>query len=350
MTHSIHKSFGKVSYPCYFLPQKGEFWQNEAAAQPTAPDARAVESTLTVLAREYAKDPAALPPTMPLLDDALRIQSLSVLPMEEGLLAFYPPPQEAPISAFSAELRDPLSAIFAMLPILASKLDDEDQYLTENMQSRSYQLLRLANNLENIALTQRSLATCQMVDMASLVSSVCASVAEHRRGYPVGITWDVPDIVLPVSCDAHLVTEALLNLLRNSLQYTRDENHVHVKLAVAGKRVLLTVEDKGLGIKPEFLERVFSPYFSIDPYGDSDQRTGLGLGLTIARETARRFGGTAAVQSSFGEGTTVSLSFPLSDEEGTVLDSDPGNYRRNNYSSVFIQLHGLCWPPLLNAL
>lgn len=350
MTDLLYTSFRDVPYPCYFLGRSGEFWSNTAAREDNAPDKEHIRGMLAALAREYAKAPGATPPPVPLLDEALRLQGLTALPVKEGLLAFITRPQDAPIEAFSAELRDPLSDILMTLPIIANKLEDEDQYLAETMQRKCYQLLRLSSNLENVARTQRSQYAPETVDLAALVDSLCTTVANRRQRFPEPLSWEVPETVVPVLCEADLVSEALLNLLRNSMQYTRDGNEIHVRLAVTAGRAVLTVEDRGLGIRGENLEHIFEPYFSAEPYGDSRTRPGLGLGLPLVRETARRFGGTVAAESRFGEGTRISLSLPLSTETGETLDSDPADYLTDRYSPVYVQLHGLCLLPAVNKL
>ncbi len=119
--------------------------------------------------------------------------------------------------------------------------------------------------------------------------------------------------------------------------------------ARTGKHVTLTVQDKGLGIKPEFLEHIFEPFFSMDPYGDSTLRPGLGLGLSVLRETVCGFGGTVNAESRFGEGTSIHASVPLAtvDDADTILESASADYLTNRYSSVYVQMCGLCRLPSL---
>lgn len=73
--------------------------------------------------------------------------------------------------------------------------------------------------------------------------------------------------------------------------------------------VRLTVEDSGIGIPPEFHERVFEPFFQVD-VGFTRTTVGTGLGLAIAREAARAMGGDVTVVSAPGEGSRFTVSLP----------------------------------------
>ena len=76
--------------------------------------------------------------------------------------------------------------------------------------------------------------------------------------------------------------------------------------AKAGRYVLLTVTDTGAGMPPEVVERVFEPFFTTKPQGQ-----GTGLGLSICRDIVREHGGTLAVQSREGQGTTFTAWLPV---------------------------------------
>lgn len=142
-----------------------------------------------------------------------------------------------------------------------------------------------------------------------------------------------------------LLSEALLNLIRNSLQYTRDGNELEIKLSEVGGKAVLTVEDRGLGIKPEMLTEVFEPYISADPYGDSNLRPGVGLGLGVVRQAVLGHGGTVNIESRFGEGTRVILALPLEENAANLVESEPADYLLNRYSPVYVQLCGYCRLP-----
>lgn len=215
----------------------------------------------------------------------------------------------------------------------------------EAIQTNCYQLLRLASNLENALYIEGRRFEVEVVDVAALVSSLCTSVQAVCRDTGVPIRWQVPQFPVPVRGSRRLLGEALLNLIRNSLQYTRDGNEIDIKLTEAGGRAVLTVEDRGLGIKPGMVTEVFEPYFSADPYGDSDLRPGVGLGLSVVRQAVLAHGGTVNIESRFGEGTQVILALPQETGLADLAESEPADYLLNRYSSIYVQMCGYCRLP-----
>ncbi|MGD9559709.1 MAG: sensor histidine kinase [Oscillospiraceae bacterium] len=347
MPNPIFKPYKTVAYPCFLLQANGQLLMNDCAkaADPPFSDAATMQRLLTVAAQELARGQGPKTTLLPLLTGALGTRTLTLIPLEQGLLAVATHQHEAPATAFSSQIRDPLTNIFATLPLITKRLDDPDLRYTDEIQANCYQLLRLANNLETAARLERRQFDARPLDLTALVSSLCFCADSICKDQGIPIEWHLPDTPLAVRADARLLGEGILNLLRNSLQYTRDGNHITVRLKTVGAQALLTVEDAGLGVLPENLERIFEPYFSVDPYGDSHMQPGLGLGLAVARQIFTSFGGSVAAESQFGKGTRISVALPLDPGQDDMLGSDPSSYLLNRYSPVYIQLCGYCRLP-----
>jgi signal transduction histidine kinase len=117
-----------------------------------------------------------------------------------------------------------------------------------------------------------------------------------------------PDLPLAFA-DPGRVRQIVHNLLFNALRHTPEGGLVVVQGAVAGGFVELSVSDTGIGIPPEQLEHVFNRYYQAEL---SERREGSGLGLHIVQQLVQAQGGTIAVQSDVGEGTTFRFTLPLS--------------------------------------
>lgn len=348
MTQNFYQLFELVTYPCYWLSKSGEFWMNDAAKNAVAPlsnpdSVRHILKTASRIATYTDNTPFALP----VLTDALRHQTLSLLPLPDGMMATAVNHLETPMAAFSNQLREPLTNIFAVLPLLNKKLEDCDIRYTEEIQQNCYDLLRLTSNLESIGQLEAKKLPTRTVDLAALIESIGFSAESVCRSHGVTIDAIVPSHPVPVQADAHLLSESILNIIRNSLQYTQDGNHVTIRLSERKGKAIVSINDKGMGIKSEYLEYIFEPYFSSEPYGDGAPRPGLGLGLTVVRESINHFGGTLTAESRFGEGSTISFSLPVSSSENDMLGSDPTDYLLNRYSPVYVQLSGICRLPNL---
>ncbi len=338
--------YSKVAYPCYYLGREGDFYMNGAARRAELPlsDERNMARLLRTAAR---RDDSQAPRStgLPLLTDALSLRTLTLIPLAEGWLAVAADACDNPVYAFSSQMREHLTNIFAVLPLLSKRLDDVDLQFLEGLQQNCYSLLRLASNLENAGRIERHGFVLKPVDLTALIETLCYCTDSICRERNVSIAWPLPAIPVPVRADIRLLSEAFLNLVRNSLQFTRDNNRITVRLKQVGEQAVLTVEDRGLGIRPEHIEQIFDPYFSVDPYGDSSLNPGIGLGLSVVREAVHQFGGSVNAQSRFGEGTMITLGLPLDFGADAMLGSESAEYLLNRYSAVYVQLCGYCRLP-----
>ncbi len=346
MDYPFLQPFARAPYPCYWLAADGSFWTNEVAQESDRLPFRidTVYRMLTALA-ENGQGEASFP-AQPWLGGAVQLGGLSILPLEGGLLAAATGVFEPPVFTIGSQLREPITNIFAILPLLAKRLEDADTRYLDEIQRNSYALLRLTANLECAGAVKDHALELAPIDLAaemrSLVEGVCMVCGE--QGIPIEL--DLPETPQPVMGEARYLSEAVLNLIRNSMQYTRDGNHIRVAVRTTGQRVVLTVEDAGLGIKPENLGRVFEPYFSADPYADGAPSPGLGLGLSVAQDIIRCHGGVLTCESAFGEGSRFTVALPRAEgNEETPLGGGAADYLLNRYSPIYIQLAGFCRLP-----
>ena len=169
-------------------------------------------------------------------------------------------------------------------------------------------LLEMLNTTLDIAEADSGAARLKLdrVDLAELVATACElfqTVAEDRQidiaGSIAGPCW--------VEGDRQRLQRVIANLLDNALKYTPAGGRVRVALREQGQRVLLTIEDTGVGITPGDLPHVFQRFYRCD---QSRSQRGVGLGLSLALAFVRAHGGEIAVTSTPGQGSafTVILS------------------------------------------
>ena len=105
-------------------------------------------------------------------------------------------------------------------------------------------------------------------------------------------------------------TLAISNLVENGIKYNVDDGWVRVSLDADHKFFYVTVDDSGIGIPEESLERIFERFYRVDK-SHSKEIGGTGLGLSITRSTVAMHRGTIKVSSKEGEGTKFSVKIPL---------------------------------------
>jgi signal transduction histidine kinase len=147
-------------------------------------------------------------------------------------------------------------------------------------------------------------------DLNALCRDAARAVA--GEGATSGVQLQTDPALPPIVTDAERLRLALVNILTNAQHAVAARKEpgppphdaIRLTTALAGNRARLEVSDRGVGIPPEDLARVFDPYFTT-------RRTGTGLGLAISRNIIEGLGGTIAVSSRAGYGTDVRIELPV---------------------------------------
>lgn len=241
-------------------------------------------------------------------------------------------------------IRSGLCSIYYCSEALGSSVQSESQKdCIHEIKSRSYDILRLQENSEIAGeyLAGRLAAEKSHLQLDQLVGSLCNAVSM--------VAYKIPPISFSSSgecdtmADVRLIESAVLNLIANSIVYKREDTAISVSVDRRGSNIVISVNDTGLGIKPELLPRVILAYHSYDPYNDGAPRPGVGLGLTVAEAAARAHCGSFVVTSEFSVGTRVSLTIPY--ESGSSLELKqfaPAGYIKDCFSRVYVLLSGCC--------
>jgi signal transduction histidine kinase len=147
-------------------------------------------------------------------------------------------------------------------------------------------------------------------DIGEIVTRSVESFRPHANAHSFRLELSVEDSLPEVSLDADAISQVMLNLLTNAVQYSVHEKEIRVRVERQAWGVAIAVSDRGIGIRPRDLHRVFDKFYSTWRRMDSRTQGGLGLGLTISREIARAHGGDIQVQSEVGCGTTFTVMLP----------------------------------------
>ena len=139
------------------------------------------------------------------------------------------------------------------------------------------------------------------------VEDLVEAAAEGLRGGPAEVRLSVDPDVPELHADAAQLERAFANLLENARRYSRGPVSVHAHRA--GPRVVVSVTDTGPGVPAAEQDRIFEPFYR-GRAGRGDGWTGSGLGLAIARGFVEANGGTIAVESLPGQGTTFVITLP----------------------------------------
>jgi signal transduction histidine kinase len=215
------------------------------------------------------------------------------------------------VADVSHELRTPLTTLRGNLGLLRRNPPappEEQADILADMVDESDRLIRLVNDLLLLARADagRSLAK-ELLEIQPVLEETIRQA--HQLAAKRQINLDIsPGISIFGDRDA--LKQVLLILLDNALKHS--DSDIDVKAVQNGGQVEVHVQDHGPGISPDKLERVFDRFYRGE---DSPITPGFGLGLPIAKALVDGMGGTIAVESNLGKGSTVALRFTASDKK-----------------------------------
>jgi signal transduction histidine kinase len=148
-----------------------------------------------------------------------------------------------------------------------------------------------------------------------LANVVRDSVARFVESYPDrDISLDVQDENLLILADVPILTRLFANLLDNARKYSSGAIRITIAASVP-RRVIVVIEDSGVGIDPAELGRVFEPFYRCSR-ARAERIGGTGLGLTLSRRIVQAHGGELMLESKLGEGTRAKAVFPVAPGAG----------------------------------
>lgn len=213
----------------------------------------------------------------------------------------------------SHELRTPLTLSLGTYKTLLTLAPSEDvRELIQTGLRNTSRLLFLINELLDLAKFDSGTAGIRKrcIDLAALVRGVAANFdsSATRRVHLRGLTEPVP-----LEADPRQMKKVLYNLLSNAFKFSDPEQgQVWIRLSAKEDRIDLEVEDNGIGIPRDQLERIFDRFTQVE--GSATRRyEGSGIGLALVKEIVTLHGGTIAIESELGRGSTFAITLPRGD-------------------------------------
>lgn len=212
----------------------------------------------------------------------------------------------------SHEFRTPISIITTAATSLekyADKLDADQR--AKKLQRIQEQVERITDLLEDITLiVQNYYRQIQIVAIPLDLEALCLEAIESTRlshNTEHEILLDVQDNTPETWGDPTIIESILGNLLSNAVKYSSTESPIQLSAHRHNGKLHFSVQDKGIGILPEELPQIFSPFFRGSNF---DERPGLGLGLSVVKDMVDLYQGDVHVSSQVGQGATFTVTLP----------------------------------------
>lgn len=216
------------------------------------------------------------------------------------------------VSSVSHEFKTPLTSIKLFSELIGKEhhIENRDKYLSI-IRGESDRLSQMLDNVLDLTRIERgtkhySFTYC---DLNSIVKSAL-DIMEYQlvmHGFQVHKIFSFQSPAIMADSDA--VTECIVNLISNAIKYSAGEKVICIETCSSAGEYLLTVEDHGIGIHADELEKIFEPYYR-SCHDVNGVIPGTGLGLAIVKHTMDAHQGSIRIKSELDKGTAITLVFP----------------------------------------
>jgi two-component system phosphate regulon sensor histidine kinase PhoR len=220
------------------------------------------------------------------------------------------------VAVMTHDLRQPLTGLLGYAQLIErGTTPDKTRRFAQGIRRGGEQMLRMINNLLELARLESGEMEIQLGDVQlrrlveEVVQALDGQIAEKR----LELRLDLPPELPTLRSSETLLRECLANLVGNAVKYTAEGGRVAVSARVEREQVVVAVADTGIGIPRDDLGRLFSRFFRSSQQEVRKLR-GSGLGLALTKTMIERLGGSIAVESELGKGTTFTVTLPLEAE------------------------------------
>ncbi len=218
------------------------------------------------------------------------------------------------VSNVTHELKTPLTSIRGFVETLRNGAVNDPEVapkFLEIIDIEAERLTMLINDILQLSEIENSdidtnITMHNLSDTISEVVSVLQIPAE-KKGVTLNVTA-APEIMIEANRDR--IKQMLINLIDNGINYNKENGSVSINASKADGRVVISVEDTGIGIDPQHHDRIFERFYRVDK-GRSRSMGGTGLGLSIVKHIVNMYNGDITLQSEPGKGTKFTIQLPV---------------------------------------
>lgn len=237
-------------------------------------------------------------------------------------------------SNISHELRTPLNIILSSIQLLNSIYNNSkdnysdfiimfEKYLVI-MKQNAYRLLKLINNIIDLTKIDSGFSHINLDnhDIVAVVENITLSVADYIKSKGIELIFDTDIEEHIISCDDDKIERIMLNLLSNSIKYTKSNGTIKVNIKKLGDNIIISVQDTGVGIPADKLNIIFERFRQADELL-TRRAEGSGIGLSLVKSLVEAHGGTIIANSILDVGSEFVITLPNKTIENTADSYNP---------------------------
>ena len=227
------------------------------------------------------------------------------------------------LSNMSHEIRTPMNAVLGYADLLSdTALDESQKEYIDIIKQSGESLLVIINDILDISRIESGKMSIikKPFNLENVIKSTVERLTILAERKNLKLSYHISDIKTGVIGDPYKIEQVMLNLIGNAVKFT-DKGNIKVFVNILDEdnetiKLNLIVEDTGIGIPENMLDRIFEHFKQIDE-GYSKQTEGSGLGLTIARSLVELMGGSIVVSSTIDKGSRFTVTIPFAKAEMT---------------------------------
>ena len=220
------------------------------------------------------------------------------------------------LSTLSHEFRTPLNGILGYADLLdvGNRLTPDQLTKVQRIKAGGWHLAAMIEEILSFAKLDGGHEVVEPLTLdARAIAREAGDLIEPSAVHKsLAVVVELPDTPVMVVTDPDKARQILINICGNAVKYTHD-GEIHLSVRTAGDRVCFDIKDTGVGIAPEYHEKIFERFWQVSG-GTTRAAGGMGIGLSAAREYARLLHGDVEVESVLGKGTTFHFWLPVAYE------------------------------------
>ena len=223
------------------------------------------------------------------------------------------------LATMSHELRTPLNAVIGFSELLQTSVltSDQQKDYIQSINVAGNALLSLINDVLDLSKIEadQSRITPKKTALIKLLDEIETIFEKKAQSKGLALTIDCPEDLPSLYLDTPSLRQVMLNLFGNAIKFTNAGSvSLHVKFTEFDQRfgaLTLAISDTGIGVKPEYREKIFEPFVQQDTVRGGRIYEGTGLGLSISRRLVEKMGGELTLESEEGRGSVFTVRLPL---------------------------------------
>lgn len=244
------------------------------------------------------------------------------------------------------ELKTPITVINSVMQLTKYMKKQEEKYFISEknivlVEDNCQRLLKLVNNIIDLEKVDSQEINLNMenVNIVEVIEDTVLSVVPYAQARNIDITFDTAKEEIIMSVDKNKIERIVLNLLSNGIKYSKEAGFVDIRIDVCENNLHIVVEDDGIGIDDENLNKIFDRFVRLDN-SLTRSNEGSGIGLSIVKAFVDCHNGNISAKSIKNAGTSFVINIPIviknESEEDDIKQISADNHIKQELSDIYL--------------